>query len=269
MRALSVLLLTAVAMVLPAAAGAAIEGREVDYRAGATHLKGYLAYDDSQSGKRPGILVVHEWWGLNDYARKRARMLAGLGYTALAVDMYGEGKTATHPADAGKFASAVSKDLPLAKKRFLAGLEPLRSQPTVDPTRIAAIGYCFGGGIVLAMARAGVDLNGVVSFHGSLGTGAPAEPGQVKAKILVLNGADDPFTTPEQLAAFKQEMAAAGADYRIINYPGAKHSFTNPDADAYGKKFNLPLAYNAQADKESWQAMQEFFQRIFARPAAD
>lgn len=251
---------------LATTADAAVQGREIDYSAGdGTILKGYLATDPEVKGKRPGILVVHEWWGLNNYARKRADMLAALGYTALAVDMYGGGKTAIHPDNAGKFASAVSKDLPLAKKRFMAGLELLRKQPSVDPTKIAAIGYCFGGGIVLAMARAGVDIDGVVSFHGSLGTGAPAQPGKIKARILVLNGADDPFTTPAQLAAFKKEMDAAGANYKIINYPGAKHSFTNPDADAYGKKFNLPLAYNARADQESWQAMQEFFKAIFSR----
>ena len=182
---------------LAATADAAVQGREIDYSAGdGTVLKGYLATDPELKGKRPGILVVHEWWGLNNYARKRADMLAALGYTALAVDMYGGGKTAIHPENAGKFASAVSKDLPLAKKRFMAGLELLRKQPSVDPTKIAAIGYCFGGGIVLAMARAGVDIDGVVSFHGSLGTGAPAQPGRVKARILVLNGADYPFTTP-------------------------------------------------------------------------
>ena len=246
-------------------AEAAVQGQEIDYSAGdGTTLKGYLATDPAITGKRPGILVVHEWWGLNDYARKRARMLAGLGYTALAVDMYGEGKTAIHPDTAGKFSSAVSKDLPLAKKRFMAALELLKQQPSVDPGKIAAIGYCFGGGIVLAMAREGVDLAGVASFHGSLATQNPAQPGVIKARILVLNGEDDPFTPPERLAAFKKEMDAAGADYKIINYPGAKHSFTNPDADAYGKQFNLPLAYNAQADKESWQAMQEFFKTIFS-----
>jgi len=243
---------------------AAVQGQEVNYSAGdGTTLKGYLATDPALSGKRPGILVVHEWWGLNDYVRKRADMLAGLGYTALAVDMYGNGRTAIHPENAGKFSSAVNRDLPLAKKRFLAGLELLRKQPSVNPGQIAAIGYCFGGGIVLAMARAGVDIAGVVSFHGSLATGVPAAPGQVKARILVLNGSEDPFTTAKQLSAFQKEMNAAGANYRIINYPGAKHSFTNPGADAYGRKFNLPLAYNPKADKASWLAMQEFFKALF------
>ena len=240
-----------------------VQGKEVDYRADDTVLKGYLASDESIQGKRPGILVVHEWWGLNDYARKRARMLAELGYTALAVDMYGEGKQATHPEDAGKFAREVMQNLPLAKKRFLAALKLLRSQPTVDPTLTAAIGYCFGGGIVLEMARAGVDLDGVVSFHGSLTTANPARPGVVKAKVLVLNGADDPFTTPANITAFKQEMDAAGVCYRFVNYPGAKHSFTNPDADSFGRRFGLPLAYNAEADAQSWQEMQEFFNGLF------
>jgi dienelactone hydrolase len=147
-----------------------VQSQEVTYRAGDTVLKGYLAYDDSIQGRRPGILVVHEWWGHNAYARKRARMLAELGYTALAVDMYGEGKQAAHPGDAGKFASEVKQNLPLAKERFMAAMELLKQQPTVDSTHIAAIGYCFGGGIVLEMARAGLDLDGVVSFHGSLGT---------------------------------------------------------------------------------------------------
>jgi dienelactone hydrolase len=244
-------------------AQAAVQGQEVTYRAGETVLKGYLAYDDSTQCKRPGILVVHEWWGLNAYARKRARMLAELGYTALAVDMYGEGKNATHPKDAGRFSSEVKQNLPLAKARFLAAMELLKQHPTVDPKHIAAIGYCFGGGIVLEMARAGLDLDGVVSFHGSLDTAHPARPGVVKAKVLVLNGADDPFVKPEDIAAFKEEMKAAGVSYRFINYPGAKHAFTNPDADSLGKEFGLPLAYNSDADTQSWQAMQEFFNELF------
>ncbi len=250
-------------LALTGTAAAEIKAETVDYRSGETTLKGYLAVDDSQAGKRPGILVVHEWWGLNDYARNRARMLAKLGYTALAVDMYGDGKTASHPDTAGQFASEVSKNLPLAKARFLAALDLLKQQPTVDPERIAAIGYCFGGGVVLAMARAGIDLRGVVSFHGTLATNNPAQPGKVKAKVLVLNGAADSFVPPEQVAAFKKEMEAAGATYRLVNYPGAKHSFTNPDADAYGRKFNLPLAYNADADRQSWLEMQSFFREIF------
>jgi dienelactone hydrolase len=245
------------------AAQAAVLGEEVTYGERESPLKGYLAYDDGVAGMRPGVLVVHEWWGLNDYARKRARMLAELGYIALAVDMYGDGKTAGHPDDAGKFSGELRKNLPLAQSRFLAALNFLRQQPKVDVEKIAAIGYCFGGGVVLEMARAGIDLDGVASFHGSLDTVNPATHGKVKAKILVLNGAADPFVTQEQIAVFKKEMEAAGVEYRIVNYPGTRHSFTNPEADDFGKKFNLPLAYDQEADRKSWQAMQDFFSEIF------
>lgn len=259
------ILITLMALFSFIAAEAAVVGKEVDYRSGDTTLKGYIAYDDSIKGKRPGILVVHEWWGHNAYARHRADMLAKLGYTALAVDMYGDGKQAKHPDDAGKFAGAVRKNMPEAEARFRAAMKLLHKHPTVDKHKTAAIGYCFGGGIVLEMARRGVPLDGVVSFHGSLPTANPAQKGQVKAKILVLNGADDPFTKPEQIAAFKQEMESAGVDYRFIDYPGAKHAFTNPQADEYGKRFNLPLAYNAEADKASWAEMQGFLKKIFGK----
>jgi dienelactone hydrolase len=243
--------------------GAAIINKTIDYQVNGVVLKGYLAYDNAIKGKRPGILVVHEWWGLNDYARKRARMLAKLGYTAFALDMYGDGKQATHPDDAKMFASEVMKNLPLEKARFNAGLEILHKEKTVDPHHIAAIGYCFGGGVVLQMARSGVDIAGVASFHGMLATNEPAQSGTVKAKILVMTGADDPFVPPDQVAKFKNEMDAAKVDYKVISYPGAKHSFTNPDSDKYGKKFNLPLAYNKDADWASWQEMQKFFHHIF------
>jgi dienelactone hydrolase len=246
-------------------AHAKIIGKNVEYTAGGVTLKGYLAYDSKIKGKVPGILVVHEWWGLNDYARKRAKMLAELGYTALAVDMYGEGKQATHPDEAGKFSSEVMKNFDTAKARFLAGEDFLKKQPTVDPDRIAAVGYCFGGGVVLNMARQGADLKGVASFHGMLGAVKPAEPGMIKARLLVLHGGDDKFTTPEQIEAFKQEMKNAGADFQFIVYPGAMHGFTNPDATAYGKKFNIPLAYNKKADKESWDEMKKFFGEILKK----
>lgn len=244
---------------------AGVVGKPVDYRAADTVLKGYLAYDDGQQGKRPGVLVVHEWWGHNDYARQRARQLARLGYTALAVDMYGDGKQAAHPEDAGKFSGAIKKNMPLAESRFRAALELLQKEATVDGEKIAAIGYCFGGAIVLEMARRGLELDAVASFHGSLGTSAPAQQGKVKAKVLVANGADDPFVKAEQISAFKAEMDAAGVDYQFVNYPGAKHSFTNPEADSYGQKFGLPLAYSAEADSASWQALQDLLNKAFAR----
>ncbi|MCZ6679207.1 MAG: dienelactone hydrolase family protein, partial [Candidatus Poribacteria bacterium] len=168
-----------------------IHGEPVEYTADNLTLKGYLAYDDSVEDKRPGVLVVHEWWGHNEYARKRARMLVELGYTALAVDMYGDGKQAEHPDDAGKFASEAMRNMDAGKARFVAAMEFLKKHKTTDPEHIAAIGYCFGGGVVLQMARLGVDLDGVVSFHGSLSTSKPAQPGAIKAKILVCHGADD------------------------------------------------------------------------------
>lgn len=246
-----------------ASAHAAIQDKEIAYRDGDTVLKGYLVHDDAFEGKRPAVLVVHEWWGHNEYARKRARMLAELGYTALAVDMYGDGKQASHPEDAGKFAGEAKKNMNTAKTRFLAAMDLLKKQVTVNPDKIAAIGYCFGGGIVLEMVRMGVDLDGVVSFHGSLAIKTPAEKGKIKSRMLVLNGADDPFISKEQIDAFKNDMHKVGADFTFINYPGAKHSFTNPDADKFGKKFNLPLEYNAEADHKSWSRMQEFFEEIF------
>ncbi len=252
-------------MVSIAAAEPKIKGMNVEYNAQNVVMKGYLAYDENIEGRRPGVLVVHEWWGINDYARKRARMLGELGYTALAVDMYGEGKQAMHPDDAGKFSSELMKNFDVAKARFMAAMDFLSRQATVDPTRIAAIGYCFGGGVVLNMAREGVDLKGVASFHGSLTAINSAQPGRIKAKILVLNGADDKFTTPEQMEAFKQEMKSAGADFQFISYPGAVHSFTNPEATELGKKFKMPIAYNANADKKSWDELKKFLNMVFKK----
>lgn len=242
-----------------------IVGRNVEYTAGGVTMKGYLAYDEKIQGRRPGMLVVHEWWGQNAYVRHRARMLAKLGYTALALDMYGEGRTAQHPDDAAKFSSEVMKNFPVAKERFLAALAYLKKEPTVDPDRIAAIGYCFGGGVVLNMARQGADLKGVASFHGSLAVIKPDQPTSIKAAVRVYNGADDKFSTPEQIAALKKEMADRKVNFKFVNYPGAKHAFTNPEATEMGKKFNMPIAYNAKADKESWADMQQFLKEIFAK----
>lgn len=249
----------------PSPALAAVQTKVVEYRQGDVTMKGYLAWDDAVKGPRPGVLVVHEWWGLNDYARTRARMLAELGYTALAVDMYGDGKVAGHPDDAGKFATEVRKDLALMTARFTAGMEFLKKQPSVDPTRIGATGYCFGGAVVLNMARQGADLKGVASFHGSLVTTKTAEPGKVKARVLVMNGAADSFIPPDQIAAFAAEMARAGADFTFINYAGAKHSFTNPGADAFAVKFGMDIAYDAAADRRSWDEMKRFFVELFGR----
>jgi dienelactone hydrolase len=247
------------------AARAGVVGREVSYTADSLTMKGYLVYDDKFTGQRPGVLVVHEWWGNNDYSRKRADMLAGLGYVALAVDMYGNGKRADNPNDAGKFATEVMTDKSTMKARFGAAMDLLKNDEHVDPSRIAAIGYCFGGAVVLGMAREGVDLKAVVSFHGNLSTQHPAEKGKVKAKILVCNGADDKFISADAIKNLKDEMKAAGADLKFVNYPGAVHSFTNPASTESGKKFNIPIAYNEKADKRSWAEMQKLFKKVFKK----
>ncbi len=242
---------------------AALRGKEIVYQVDGKEFTGYLAWDDAVAGKRPGILVVHEWWGHNAYARQRADKLAGLGYTAFALDMYGSGKVADHPEDAKRFMQAVMSDMPEAEKRFDKAKSILQQQPSVDARHIAAIGYCLGGGVVLHMARIGAKLDGVVSFHGSLGTSEPARKDQVKARVLVFTGAADPYAPPETVAAFEQEMRQAGARFRVISYPGVKHSFTNPAADAYAERFDMPLAYDQQADEDSWRRTQAFFKKIF------
>jgi dienelactone hydrolase len=244
---------------------AAVRGEEVSYESsdGAT-LKGYIAYDDAIKGKRPGVLVVPEWWGNNEYSRKRARMLAELGYTALAVDMYGEGWTADNPKDAAELASGISTNMQLEKERFEAAMTFLRNQETVNPDKIAAFGYCFGGGVVLNMARIGEDLKGVASFHGVLDTDNPAKPWKIKARIISFSGDADPMIGADKVAAFQKEMEGAGAKFRVVTYPGAKHAFSNPEADELGKKFKLPIAYNAAADKDSWEQARDFLREVFA-----
>jgi dienelactone hydrolase len=246
---------------LPAAA--AVVDKPVQYMADGLTMKGYIAYDNAIRGKRPGVLIIHEWWGLNDYARKRADMLAREGYVAMAVDMYGNGKTADHPKDASAFAMAVGKDPAGALARFKAAMKVLDGQRFVDKTQTAAIGYCFGGGQVLNMARDGLPLKGVVSFHGSLGTDNPAKPGQIKARVRVFTGGADPMAPPDVVKAFEKEMQEAKVDYKLVSYPGAMHAFTNPDADKLGKQFDLPLKYDAEADHDSWTQTLAFFKEIF------
>ena len=257
------LLLAAAFCLVAFSARAEIKTEEFVYQVGGEDFSGYLAYDDAVSGKRPGIIVVHEWWGHNDYVRRRAEMLAGLGYTALALDMYGKGKLAEHPKDAQAFMKSVMGDFGIAEARFNKALELVRDHPTVDPAKTAAIGYCMGGAIVLNMARGGADLRGVASFHGSTAAKEKAMPGKVKAKIRVYTGAADPFVPAAQVDAFEAEMKAAGVDYAVTRYEGAVHAFTNPEADAKGKKYDLPLAYDKAADEASWASMQAFFKEIF------
>ncbi|MDX1502884.1 MAG: dienelactone hydrolase family protein, partial [Thermoanaerobaculia bacterium] len=228
-----------------------VRGEEIAYEVGGVRLNGYIAWDAARKGPRPGVLVVHEWWGHNEYARMRARMLAEMGYTALAVDMYGDGKVAEHPADAEKFMTEVASRLDVLADRFTAARELLEAQPTTDPSRTAAIGYCFGGAVVLHMARLGTGLAGVASFHGDLVPRTEAAPEAARTRVLVLHGADDPFVAPESIDAFRREMAEAGIDFELIAYPGAVHSFTNPGATEIGERFDMPLAYDEAADRQS------------------
>lgn len=237
---------------------AAVVGKDVSYKAGETVMKGFLAFDDAVKGKRAGVLVVPEWWGANDYARKRARMLASEGYVALVVDMYGNGQVATNPKDAGALAGNINKNPPLALSRFQAAEKFLDAQPNVKKGEIAALGYCFGGGVVLNMARAGLPLKSVVSYHGVLATDVAVKPGDIKAKIRVFHGEADPVVPPAQVEAFKTEMDNAKADYMFVAYPGVKHTFTNREADSYATQFNLPLKYDNEADTDSWTRTLEF-----------
>ena len=249
----------AAALVLVSIADAEVKTQEVEYKDGDVTLRGFLAYDDAIQGKRPGVLIVHEWWGLNDYIRSRAQQLASLGYVAFAADIYGDGYVTADPKVAGEKAGEAKKNGWLRTRSKLA-LEQLSKNENVDPQNIAAIGYCFGGSTVLEMARDGQDLKGVVSFHGALKTDQPARPDQVKPRILVLHGADDSFVPPEDVAALEDEMKTANADAKVIQYPGAKHSFTNPDAD----KLKMEgVGYNKSADEKSWRDMLAFFAEIF------
>lgn len=244
-------------------AQAEIQTQKLIYQADdGTTLHGYHAFDDSLSGPRPGVIVVHEWWGLNDYAQKRARDLAALGYSALAIDMYGEGQATEHPKQAMAFMQTALANADSAKQRFEAGLNTLKQFPQTDTQKLAAIGYCFGGKVVLDMARQGLPLAAVVSFHGALATATPASPGSVTAKVLVLNGEKDSMISAQQIQDFKAEMTQAAAQYEFVNLPDAKHGFTNPDADAH-QAHGLDLAYNPKADQVSWEKMKDLFDQIF------
>ncbi len=253
MRVVRSSILAGLLIAMPIAASAAIQTREVQIKQGATILKGFVAWDDAITARRPGVLVVHEWWGHDEHARNQARRLAESGYVGFALDLYGGGKVAAHPTQAEQFMNEALKDMPALIARFNAALAELKADPHVDASRIAAIGYCFGGGVVLNMARSGhPDLDIVVSFHGILATEAPATKGAIHARLLVLHGAADPMVTPDHVDAFRKEMEAAGATYALVTYPGVKHAFTNPKADSHGMD---ALSYNADADKRSWSAM--------------
>jgi len=243
------------------AARAEVRTETVQYRDGDVELQGYLVWDDAIKGKRPGVIVVHEWWGLNDYARKRTEMLAKLGYVAFAVDMYGKGKVTEHAKQAGEWAKQINANVDAWQARALLGLDILRRDEHVDPARVAAIGYCFGGATVVQMAYAGADLAGVVSFHGSLPVATQAQAANIKASILVAHGEADGFVPPERITGFKAALEKAGADWEMVTYGGARHGFTNPGAARYGIE---NVRYDDKADRRSWRVMQQFFDEIFA-----
>jgi len=239
-----------------------IVGEEVSYQSDSVTMNGYIAYDETDTTQRPGVLVVHEWWGHTDYVRERADMLAELGFIALAVDMYGDGKQAEHPDNAKKFSGMVMQNMELAENRFTEAMEVLKKHPQTADGKISAIGYCFGGSLILAMANKGVDLDAVAAFHS--GVQLPVAPNEkLQARILVQNGADDPFVSAESVANFKAAMDSLQKSYTYESYPGAVHAYTNPEADSLGKKFDLPLAYDAEADAKSWERMKEFFSEVY------
>jgi len=239
-----------------------LKEENVSYTGDNVTMNGYVVYDENKEGARPAVLVIHEWWGLNDYTKRRARQLAELGYIAMAVDMYGNGKTADNPDSAGKYAMPFYKNPQMMKARFDAALDKLKTYTQTDGSKIAVMGYCFGGAQSLNLARLGEDLKGAVSFHGNL-LGVPLDKSKLKADILVCHGAADPFVPQKEVETFKKQMDSAGVKYTFKAYEGAVHAFTNPGATAMGEKFKIPIKYNAAADSASWNDMKEFFGKIF------
>jgi dienelactone hydrolase len=242
-------------------AQAAVVEKPIEYKAGDKNMKGYLAYDDAATDKRPGVLVLPEWWGTTEYPRERAKQLAELGYVAFAADMYGDNKTTDDPKEAGKLAGEVKKNPQVAKERLEAALDQLKNSDKVDADKLAAIGYCFGGGMALNMARWDMPVKGVVSFHGDL-SNDQKKPEHITSKILVATGDADAFVPPKQVQGFEKEMKDAGADYKVLHYEGAHHAFTNPKADEHHID---NIKYNEKADKESWQAMKDFLAEVLKK----
>ncbi len=257
------ILLLSLLIVSPSMTLAEVITKQVNYQSNGLTLNGYLVYQNQSAKAKPAVLVVHEWWGHNDYARRRAEMLAELGYVAFALDMYGDGKVANHPDDAKKFMQEAMSDQVAFKNRFLAALDYVRRQDNVDSSNIAAIGYCFGGGVVLNMARLGVDLKGVASFHGSLATKTPAKKGKIASQVMVFHGGSDAFVPEQQLEDFRAEMVSAEVQHEIVVYEAVDHSFTNPLADMFAEKYNMPLSYDEEADADSWGKLQLFLERLF------
>ena len=248
-------------LVFPSNIFASIHTEAVEYKDGSAVMEGYLAYDDAAQGKRPGILIVPDWMGVGDFPKRRAENLAALGYVALAADIYGKGIRPANFKEAGEQAVIYKNDRALARQRAQAALKILENNSFADKSRIAAMGYCFGGMVALELARSGADLKGLVSFHGNLDTPNPEDGKNIKGKVLVLHGAEDPFVTPQDVENFKNEMRATNTDWQMVVYGGAVHAFTNPEA---GNDNSKGAAYNGSADKRSWQAMKDFFNEIFA-----
>lgn len=242
------------------AASAKVVTKTVEYKEGNTTLEGLVAYDDAKTGKHPGVLIVHDWMGPSANSKARAEQLAALGYVAFAADIYGKGIRPSNNDEAGKLATIYKTDRTLFRKRLTAGLEELKKQKGVEVNKIAAIGYCFGGTGVLELARTGANVRGVVTFHGGLDSPTPADGKNIKAKVLALHGADDPFVPEKDIKAFEDEMRSGGVDWELVKYSKAVHGFTMPNA---GNNPAAGMAYNAEADKRSWIAMQDFFKEIF------
>ena len=260
MRMKKMIFLVMVLVWIPSTVWGGIVTKTISYEHGGKQLEGYLAWDDAVAGRRPGVLVVHEWWGLNDFARKQAEKLAALGYNAFALDMYGKGKVTAHPEEASEWSKKVTGNIESWRKRALAGLEVLRKDRRTDKNRIAAVGYCFGGSTVQQLAYAGADVLGVVSFHGSLVAPPEDVTGGDTAKILICHGASDPMTKKSSIPGYISAMEKSGIDWQLVMYGGAVHSFTNPGADAAGMD---GVAYSESADRRSWQHMQVFFDELF------
>ncbi len=248
-------------VILVPSAHAKLQSQAIEYKDGETVLEGYLVYDDAIHGKRPGVIIVHEWMGLGAYEKGRAEQIAGLGYVAFAADIYGKGIRPKDSKEAAEFAGKYrGGDRMVLRSRVNAALDILKKQALVDPSRTAAIGYCFGGTTVLELARSGADVAGVVSFHGGLSTPSPGDAKNIKGKVLALHGADDPYVKTEEVLAFQDEMRKAGVDWYFVSYGNTVHSFSNPAA---GNDTAKGAAYNAKADKRSWDAMKKFLKEIF------
>jgi dienelactone hydrolase len=241
---------------------AAMKEETISFISDSANLRAFVVYNDSVKGRRPAVLVIPEWWGLNDYPKMRARELAKLGYVAMALDVYGDGKVAETPDSATKYSGPFYMHPEKAKRRIDSAIAKIKTYDIVDTSKIGAIGYCFGGGVLINTARLGDDLKGIVSFHGSL-LGTPARKDLMRTKMLICHGNDDKFVTAKDVAKFKKQMDSIGASYTFIGYDGATHAFTNPASTANGKKFNMPIAYNAKADSASWSDMRKFFEDLF------